>query len=173
MTTKLIEGDLEISFPGAKNARNFDGQQHGLSHCMKAVDFVVEFPDRYLFVELKDPETPVALPDRSAKWIEDFRSGELDDDLVRKFRDSFIYEWAAGRADKPVFYYVLVAVSDQHSGLLGPKTADLRRRLPASLPPSRVWKKPIAHDCQVFNLQTWNMNLSNYPVRRLSSASDA
>ena len=42
----LTEGALQITFNNAINGRKFDDQQqHRLSHCMKAVDFVVELPD--------------------------------------------------------------------------------------------------------------------------------
>ena len=57
----FVEGDLRN--PNRKrgqNARKFDDHSHGLSHCMKAVDFVVELPHLYLFIEFKDPEHPSA-----------------------------------------------------------------------------------------------------------------
>ena len=165
----LQEGDLEFSFAGSQCARKFDGPAHKLSHCLKAVDFVVEFPDKYLFVELKDPENPDATTQRTADWINEFASGSLDNDLISKFRDSLIYEWAAGRADKPIFYYVLVAITGRHIGLLAPKTSDLKRRLPSGLPPQAVWRKPIALDCQIFNIQSWNSSFPDFPVRRISS----
>lgn len=45
--TVLIEGNLQITIPGAVQARKFDdGASHGLTHCMKAVDFIVELADR-------------------------------------------------------------------------------------------------------------------------------
>jgi len=52
----LTEGDLQLTINGAIGARKFDDDSsHKLSHCMKAVDFIVEYPDFYLFIELKDP----------------------------------------------------------------------------------------------------------------------
>ena len=60
----LTEGKLEFVFEGAVSARKFDGHDHGLSHCMKAVDFIVEFQDQYLFVEVKDPQNSGATEDR-------------------------------------------------------------------------------------------------------------
>ena len=169
--TTFLEGDLEISFSGATHARKFDGPSHNLSQCMKAVDFIVEFPDKFLFVELKDPEHPNAPSATTAQWIRDFQDGNYDNDLIRKFRDSWIYEWAAGRANKPVFYYVLVAISSQHVGSLVAKTTELRRNLPSGLPPNAGWVKQIVLDCQIFSIQSWNMNLPEFPVRRLSSDS--
>ena len=34
----------------------------------------------------------------------------IDEDLKYKYRDSFLYEWAAGRVDKPVDYLILIAL---------------------------------------------------------------
>ena len=45
--TLMTEGDLQVEFDDASNGRKFDNE-YGLSHCMKAVDFIVEFDDRYL-----------------------------------------------------------------------------------------------------------------------------
>lgn len=47
--TVLAENDLQISLPASVTGRKFDdGATHGLSHCMKAVDFIVELADRVL-----------------------------------------------------------------------------------------------------------------------------
>ena len=43
---RLTEGELEFVFESAVSARKFDGPDHDLSHCMKAVDFIVEFQDQ-------------------------------------------------------------------------------------------------------------------------------
>ena len=97
----LSEGDLEIALPTGVTGRKFDdGASHGLTHCMKAVDFIVELADRILFVECKDPEHPAAQPKEQRKFLQRVLSGELDTDLKAKFRDSFLYEWASGRAPK-------------------------------------------------------------------------
>ena len=54
----LSEGNLEMEIPGVLRGGRFDGADHGLSRCMKAVDFVLELADRYLYIELKDPQHP-------------------------------------------------------------------------------------------------------------------
>lgn len=169
--TTFQEGDLEVSFSGAEHAWKFDGETHKLSHCMKAVDFVVEFPDKYLFVEFKDPENPNATPETRDRWIKDFEDGSHDNDLIRKFRDSWIYEWATGNADKPVHYFVLVAISGPSVGSLGAKTTDLRRNLSLGLPHNAGWTRRIALDCQIFNIQSWNSSLPDFPIRRISTGS--
>ena len=162
----LTEGNLEISITDAVNARKFDDDSHGLSHCMKAVDFIIELPDRYLFIEFKDPENP-NIPDQyRASAVQNLRDSELDEELKYKFRDTFIYEWAAGRADKPVDYFVLIAVNDRP--LLSRRLDLLERNLPQKLPPSVAWVQPIVHRCGVFNVDDWNAEFPEYPVRRLT-----
>ncbi|MCB9718057.1 MAG: hypothetical protein H6712_29675 [Myxococcales bacterium] len=49
----LTENELVFEFAGTTMASKFDDQQHRLSRCMKAVDFVVEYDDHDLFVEVK------------------------------------------------------------------------------------------------------------------------
>ena len=159
--TAFTERGLEITFNNVLNVRKFE--DHGLT-CMKSVDFLVELPDRYLFIEFKDPEDSVEFPG-GADPVQSFRRGELDQDLKYKYRDSFLYEWAAGRADKPAYYYVLVA-------LRWLSTADLTRRTMAmqqALPVVAVseWVRSIATDCGVFNIDSWNRTFPDYPVRRL------
>ena len=57
--TTLSEGDLRLTLPASVNGRKFDDdEQHGLSHCMKAVDWILELPDRICFIEVKDPDAP-------------------------------------------------------------------------------------------------------------------
>ena len=56
---KLIEKDLEFDFTQALSVKKFDDDKsHGLSHCMKAVDFIVETEKATLFIEVKDPQNP-------------------------------------------------------------------------------------------------------------------
>ena len=55
--TAFTEDNLQVTFNNVVQARR-DGIGHGLTHCMKAVDFIVELHDRYLFIEFKDPDNP-------------------------------------------------------------------------------------------------------------------
>ena len=80
---RLTEGELEFVFEGAVSAWKFDGPDHDLT-CMKAVDFIVEFQDKYLFIEVKDPHNSCAPEDRRRQWIEDFTSSRLDQALKYK-----------------------------------------------------------------------------------------
>ena len=166
--TVLIEDDLQITIKDAVCARKFDGDCHGLSHCMKAVDFIVELPDRYLFIEFKDPQAPRSTPERRCCFIQKLQSGHLDETLKYKFRDSFLYEWASGRADKPIDYYVLCTGLD--AAMLNTRTDTLKRNLPMNGPGGHPWPRPIAKSCAVFNIEMWNRHLPEYPIERRSES---
>ena len=165
--TLLTEGDLQVSFDNASNSRKFD-DEFGLSHCMKAVDFIIEFDDRYLFIEFKDPQHPRATEERRSEFVAAFKRGNLDNDLKYKFRDSFLYEWASGRADKPIFYFVLVAIDDLNARDLVARTDSLRREIPMYGPISNPWTRPLVSECATFNLESWNRRFPRYPIKRLS-----
>ena len=165
--TTLTERNLRITFPRGTRARKFDEREtHGLS-CMKAVDFIVEETDRILFIEFKDPDDPRATKARREKFIEKFSSGGLDADLKYKYRDTFLYQWASDKIDKPIHYWVLVAAKNLTTLHLTRRTDALRRELPLCGPPSGGWRRPIVTDCMVFNLHTWNKYLQHYPVERV------
>jgi hypothetical protein len=164
--TTLREGNLELKLPAGIKGRKFDDEHHGLSNCMKAVDFIVELPDRLFFIEFKDPDVPGAAAERRAAFIKKFQAGELDENLKYKYRDTFLYEWASGNVDKPVYYWILVAINTLTPAELLTRTEELQRKLPVKGPTSGVWKRQIVAGCSVFNIETWNKNLKDYPVLR-------
>ena len=166
--TVFREGDLQITINGALNARKFDGDEHQLSHCMKAVDFIVELPDLYFYIEIKDPQHPAAPVEISEKYAQSFKSGEIDEELKYKYRDSLLYEWACGRADKPVYFLVLIALDILTATELQARTHQLNRKLPLDIPNSVSWPRPIVHGCGVFTIESWNETFEMYPVRRIS-----
>ena len=165
--TVLTEGNLQLTIGSAAKARKFDDASHGLSHCMKAVDFIIELRDRYLFVEFKDPQSPDVPAEKRDEFVQSFQSGELDETLKYKYRDSFLYEWAKGRADKPVHYLVLIAVDSLSDAYLTTRREALERKLPLRGPKSAPWPRPIVRGCGVFNIATWNKHFPQYPVERL------
>jgi len=166
VTTKFQEGNLEITFPSSAKARKYDGPSHGLSHCMKAVDFIVELGDKILFIELKDPDNPKSRPAGKERFIQDFQSKKIHRDLKYKYRDSFLYEWAAGRVSKPIHYYVLIALDTLKEGDIIAQNDELKRQLPVGIPPAVPWRKEIAVACAVFNLETWNKHLPHFKITR-------
>jgi len=165
--TVLEEGALQLTLPNGVDGRKFDDETHGLSHCMKAVDFIVETPDRVLFVEFKDPDQRHAKQKDKDKFVQELLSGKKDDDFVYKYRDSFLYQWASRNLEKPVYYLVLVALSTLTEAELLARTDELKRKLPLEGPESAAWQRQIVAGCGVFNIETWNRILSAYPVSRV------
>ncbi len=164
----LTEGDLRMQVPDEAVGRRFDAAGHGLSHCMmKAVDFIVELPDRYYFIEMKDPDDPAANAARRKAFIKNLNQAELDQQLTHKYRDSFLYEWASGHADKPVYFLVLVACATLGSPELDRRKDALTRTLPVGVP--SVWQREIVAGCAVFNIDTWNRHFPDYQVSRIGS----
>jgi hypothetical protein len=153
--------------PGVVGRKFDDESTHGLSHCMKAVDFIVELDDRMLFVEFKDPDNPAAKPKESTAFVRKFMSGEIDADLKAKYRDSWLYEWAEGRAKKPIYYLVLMGACALSDADLLARTDALKRQIPFSGPKDRPWKKPFVAGCAVMNLAAWNKALPQYPASRV------
>ena len=169
--TTFIEGDLQVVFHNVEDAQKFDDViiSEKLNGCMKSVDFIVDLPDRYLFIEFKDPQHPKSKSKQQKRFIKDFQSGSLNEDLKIKYRDSLLYEWAVGRADKPVYYLVLIALDTLTAAELNAKLDDLKRKLPLQGPKSNSWVRPIVSGCGVFNIASWNRAYSDYTVTRLSA----
>ena len=138
------------------NARKFDiDATHGVQH-MKRVDFIIELSDKFLFIEVKEPEDAESMKSMKG-WS-------------RQFRDSFLYEWAEGRANKPIDYIVLVVLDELTSADLVARTDALWRRLPVRGPEGRPWKRPFVATCAVMNLAIWNRHelTKKFPATRVS-----
>ena len=160
-----------VLFRSVLDARKFDDDGHGLrmSHCMKAVDFIVERSDCYLFVEFKDLQDPGIPAQNQQGVVQKFLRGKFDEDLRYKYRDSFLCEWAEGRAGKPVDDLVQVGLDSLTESALVARTDDLKRKLPLPKSKSNPWARPFVRSCTVFNLASWNSILPDFPVNRLSA----
>lgn len=160
----VTEGSLSIVFAGALDAFKFDEENrasphfHGLSHCMKAVDFIVEYSDFYLFVEIKNPPAENRYREREDRQ-------QLIKSLVGKYRDSFLYRFAEQKVDKPVRYVCLIEEDNVTLNIL---QNDLKRQLPLMGPGVR-WKTPIAQMCAVVNTKHWNRNFPNWKITTTSA----
>ena len=169
MTATLREGELQVALPASAQGRKFDDRTHGLSRCMKAVDWIIDLPKKTYFVELKDLDAGGAVGhENRGKYLEDLRGERKDMELVTKFRDSFIYCWACGLIDKPTFYFVVIACKALDRATLLHRSDALRRKLPAGCPAG--WTRAIAEDVAVFNEETWNHKLADFPMERRPSA---
>ena len=167
--TVFVEGNLQLTVNGAVSARKFDGPSHGLSHCMKAVDFIIELPDGYQFVEFKNPQDPGATQQAISKYLNDFTAGKLDNQFQYKYRDSFLYEWALGRANKPIDYLMLIAINSLTTKHLLNRMQAMQRKMPLMAPGKQPWSRPFVRSCSVFNIASWNNQFPNYPIVRLPS----
>jgi len=164
---EVTEGSLQLTIPEDNTYVKFDDENHRLLHCMKAVDFIVETATHFLFIEFKDPEHPNARKKDRKEFIQKFLAGSKDDDFVYKYRDSFLYQWASGKTNKPIYYLVLVAVSGIGEAELLARTDDLKRKLPQNGIVPKIWQRRIVDDCVVFNIETWNRHLPQYHVSRM------
>ena len=166
----LEEGELRFEFTDANDGYTFDETDssnpncHGLSHCMKAVDFRVEFNDKYLFVEIKDPPVPSGAT-RSTRYDSASDYNELIKSLVGKFRDSFLYHWAEKKRQKPISYFCLINLD---SALTLKLLNDLRRQLPEHGPANGRWKRSLVRGCAVANVSDWNAAFPKWQITRLS-----
>jgi hypothetical protein len=151
----LQEGELEFSFPAAAVPRRFDGPAHGLSHCMKAVDFVVEFSSFHLFVEVKDPDNTKATAACRAKFAQELLTPVFPRVVTRKYRDSFLYRWAEQQAAKPVQYVVVLELSTLQSAEYLAISHALQQELPITNTPSS-WGRQLAAGAAVLNVAQWN-----------------
>ena len=129
--------------------------------------FIVELDDRILFVEFKDPDGPTAIRPQPTQFINNFLSGKLDTDLQYKYRDSYLYELASGRANKPIYYFVLIGAEAISDAELLARTDALKRKLPVHSVNGKSWEKPFVAGCAVMNLLAWNKALP-YPASRVS-----
>ena len=102
-----------------------------------------------------------------ADYIEDFIVGRLDEDFKYKYRDSFLYEWASGRADKPIYYFMLIGLDTLTRPQLQRRQRAMERKLPLLRRSVPQWIRPIVAGCGVFNIADWNQQFPDYPVRRL------
>lgn len=164
----IRERELEFDLPRGAIPLRFDGANHGLSHCMKAVDFIVEFPTYYLFVEVKDPDCSKASPERHKLYKSELAMPAFCQALARKYRDSFIYRWAEKKTDKPIHYVVLL----QLTGLGAPQYLTLQRSLQRELPTAKEpanWSRSIVSGLAVLDMQSWNQLGQYGTVKRMTS----
>ena len=167
MSTTLREGELQVSLPNSVRGRKFDDETHGLSHCMKAVDWIIDLPSQVYMVEVKDLDARGTRGCKERqKYLDELSAGQKDLDFVAKFRDSFIYQWACSRIDKPIVYLVVIACQALDDAMLLHRAKALRHKLPSGCP--RAWGRAVAEDVLVFNERTWSEHFPNFPMKRIS-----
>lgn len=171
---KIEVNGFSFDFPDALSAFIFDEQDstqahfHGLSHAMKAVDCIVELPTRFLFIEVKHfPVPDDYMLDIGSNYTEGKRKNKhlnsLIENLKYKYRDSWLYRWAEEKVNKPIFYLCLLTLENAQVNFL---QKQLKHQLPVGCAAAR-WRREIAWDCLVLNLDRWKHNFPQWPVQRL------
>ncbi len=162
--TVLTEDDLEFNFGSALDAIVFDDDSLHKPSTIKRVDFIAEFNDKFVFLEIKDPDRP------GAANPEAFRTklfgGNLIPDLAGKYRDSIWFRTLSGKATKPVHYVVLLSMASLEPALLLAKQDELKRSLPIT---HTDWSAPCAQSCVILNLEQYKKQFGADSVRRLSA----
>lgn len=145
---------------------------HGGLAGMKAVDIIAEFPNEYLFIELKkyDPSRggivfrcPIwddkSLIANNCPLANDPRKGEkasirrIVRDLRQKYCDTFLFRYAENKPRKDVNYICVVEGCDSA------QTLRLDEILKQNLPRGKAkpsWNCPIVKNIAVVNVSTWN-----------------
>ena len=144
----LREDAVEIQVPEGWRLRRFDGASHCASHAFKAVDFILQSPEgAWTAVEVKGGALPCAPQFDLRDFVTKMRSDDFHADLVRKFRDTWLYHWAlSGREARWTHYIVLVVLPDPPTRWLPSLLAlqdDLRRRMPVGIPRGCAWERTL------------------------------
>ncbi len=170
--TVLIEEELEFDFSAAIRATRFDDENHKMSHCMKAVDFLVEWDEEFWFVEVKDPSS-LKIPNEYRiqnlqKFIHKMRNETLfAHELGPKLKDTFLYLYLRKRLpEKKLKYIVLIAVESLDSALLVNSMEHLKHYACLMGPDNSHWHKKYVDGVVIYNEKIWNEKLNKCPVNR-------
>ena len=168
----LSEGDIHIEFQGVINAEKFDDARHGMSHCLKAVDFLCDWPSDLWLVELKDPEESAIPLKYKASSVTRFTK-ELSTEeyfrsvLAQKLKDTVLYLHLDCRLpDKPMKYVVLVGLSTMDSAMMV-NALDRLRKACGDPKPGSPWRRGYA--VAFLNIEEWNKRFPHCPAKRTTT----
>ncbi len=157
-----------------QNAFVFDSAMHnGIRNMMKSVDVIAEFPDEYLFIELKNYlplyggmefrcplcddkqliKTKCPLSDDDGKRVKDTVK-RIARDLRQKYFDTFLYCYAEDKMNKPVIFICVVEGCD--TALVLRLKDIISGLIPKGIPEQTKWVKPILKNVFVVNVSAWN-----------------
>lgn len=165
------EKNLKFDFTKAEGLIVLDKEPPSASHCMKAVDFLVEWPDQAWFVEVKDPQDASIPAKYKKRQCDAFHSSVVDGSLVRcvlapKLKDSFLYCYLENLLPrKRILYLVLVTVPMDDAGKMTFRNT-LKQQTCIIGPGKRPWQREYVADVAVFDISSWNSLLPYCPVTR-------
>ena len=166
----LIENELEFDFSAAIDAVRFDGVDHKMSHCMKPVDFLVEWDDEFWFVEVKDPSASTIPNQLRGRELTSFINKMKEDTLFSrelgpKLKDSFLYRHLQNSLpNKTLKYYVMLAIDPFDQALLVHSMDRLKLYTCLLGPDNSAWSNRYVQDVAIFNQNTWNKVFTQCPV---------
>lgn len=151
----------------------FDSPEyHGGMNAMKAVDIIAEFPNEYLFIELKKYDAARGgIEFRCPLWDDKAlilthcplatNAGKRDKasvkriahDLRRKYCDTLLYRFAEDRINKTVNYICVVEGCDSAQTL---RLQDIMKNAMPRGVVRDTWVRPIVKNVAVVNVATWN-----------------
>lgn len=157
------DGDLYFDFPHAVSQEAFDDDAVFGNATLQPVDFIVDFDEKYVFIEVKDPDNPAAV--NPAAILKKLNSGNLICKLAGKYRDSrFFFEFQR-RQQKPVHYVVVLSWASLDKAMLLSKTDELKRAIPIS---NISHKSPCLDQCIILNLEQFKKRFGDGCVWRKS-----
>lgn len=158
---KEIEG-YRFDIPQALQIYKFDEQDnlspfyHGVS-VFKAVDVMIELSKCHIWIEIKcfDDDSMIQLKEN--RVIPDGKchtKNRLRDNLVRKYRDTFLYRYAEKKVDKPIVYVCLLNFDKPLKTFF---RKELQRYIPCDVV-SKRWKRGIIDALIVVDEHDWKHN---------------
>ncbi len=165
MPHRETEGDLIFDFDYALNKPNtrFESKYLQEKTSMRPVDFLVEEETIFRFIEVKDPDIPN--PDNPQKFADEMASGEIIEDLSRKFRDSYFFFSLQNREQKEVEYVVLICWSELDRALLPNLSDRLKRTIPWQ---NGSYRQTPLTRCVILTKDKWHEEFGNDSVWRAS-----
>jgi hypothetical protein len=161
--TTVQEYDLEIAFPEANAVIHFDDPAYHGNSTMQRVDFIAEYDDRSVFVEIKDPDNPGAK--NVTAFEQKLNSGKLVQSLSGKFRDTLFFRSIQGKDDLSVVYVVLLSMQKLEAALLLTKQDELKKSIPIR---HADWARDCAASCIILNVKQWKKRFGEQSIRRVS-----
>jgi hypothetical protein len=164
---QIVADGYKFDFPDAIEAYKFDETDklspyyHGVTP-LKAVDVMVELPNTYLFIEIKSYDDLSVFAEEHACdtcGAKVNHKNWLKNNLVRKYRDTFLYRYCEKKLDKPIIYVCLLNFD---SALLSFFKKRLREEIPLGNSRKGRWKKTILEHVILTNMAAWNRNLVVY-----------
>ncbi len=161
------EEEYLFDFSNALAWEKFDDDRHALSHCMSAVDFVVETKSRLDLIEIKNVNRTRIAAKEIRKYLKKIMEGDpFINELIPKFRDTWLYLWCEGRVTKPVRFFVYLELPHEFPYQSGRLTSCLRQQMPLyGVKRTGRWKRELAHDAWILTPAEWMSAIPEFPIK--------